>query len=186
MTRKLVVGLDGSADSTAGLRWATELAEALGAEIVAVHVLGGRPLGESRREGPVAERPVEWRLAEQHLMGDWSALCRERGVPYHTRLIHGHPVTQLINIALEEGAMMIVVGSRGLDGFSELLLGSVSHQLTQHSPVPVLVVRRPPEATKAQRDFASDGSTATVLPSCPAEPPPASMLTSSAPGAATA
>jgi nucleotide-binding universal stress UspA family protein len=36
---------------------------------------------------------------------------------------------------------MIVIGSRGLSQIKELLLGSVSHSITKHADIPILVVK---------------------------------------------
>ena len=38
-------------------------------------------------------------------------------------------------------ADLLVIGSRGLGGFKELLLGSVGHQVAQRSPCPAVIVR---------------------------------------------
>ena len=58
----------------------------------------------------------------------------------------------LIAVGGELHADLIVTGSRGLGGFGELLLGSVSHQLVQHAPVPVVVI--PPEQRKTAGSLA--------------------------------
>ena len=42
-----------------------------------------------------------------------------------------------------KGADLVVVGSRGLGGFSGLLLGSVGHHVANHAPCPVVII--PPE-----------------------------------------
>jgi len=47
----------------------------------------------------------------------------------------------IIDYARKNQFELIIVGSRGLTGFKELMLGSVSHHVVQHSPVPVLVVK---------------------------------------------
>jgi nucleotide-binding universal stress UspA family protein len=52
----------------------------------------------------------------------------------------GHPVQVLLDVADDVDADMIVVGSRGFGGFPQMLLGSTSTQLAQHSRRPVLIV----------------------------------------------
>jgi nucleotide-binding universal stress UspA family protein len=55
--------------------------------------------------------------------------------------VHGFPVEELINAGKD--ADMIVVGSRGVGGFTRLMMGSVAAQVAQHAHCPVLIV--PPE-----------------------------------------
>jgi nucleotide-binding universal stress UspA family protein len=52
--------------------------------------------------------------------------------------IEGQPAEVLIQQAAD--ASLLVVGNRGLGGFSSLLLGSVSQQVVHHTPCPVVVI----------------------------------------------
>ena len=63
----------------------------------------------------------------------------EPGVETDGRIAEGQAADVLLQEAKE--ADLIVVGNRGLGGFNSLLLGSVSHQVVQHAPCPVTVVR---------------------------------------------
>jgi|SRR5579871_15658 len=56
----------------------------------------------------------------------------------------GHPVDTITDIAREEHAGLIVMGSRGLSPWKSLLLGSVSEGVLHHAPCPVLIVRGDP------------------------------------------
>jgi nucleotide-binding universal stress UspA family protein len=57
--------------------------------------------------------------------------------------LRGAAETVLVDESRE--ADLLVVGSRGLGGFSGLLLGSVSQQCAHHAACPVVIVRAPPE-----------------------------------------
>jgi nucleotide-binding universal stress UspA family protein len=54
------------------------------------------------------------------------------------KAVHGFPVEELINASKE--ADMIVLGSRGVGGFTRLMLGSTAGQVVQHAHCPVLIV----------------------------------------------
>ena len=54
------------------------------------------------------------------------------------RGVSGLPAEAILDAAKD--ADLIVVGSRGAGGFSRLLMGSVSSQVTHHADVPVLIV----------------------------------------------
>jgi nucleotide-binding universal stress UspA family protein len=53
----------------------------------------------------------------------------------------GSPHEQLLRLAREEGAQLIVVGARGHSALERMLFGSTSRQLVREAPCPVLVVR---------------------------------------------
>jgi nucleotide-binding universal stress UspA family protein len=58
----------------------------------------------------------------------------------HTR--EGDPAEVIIEVANEQQADLIVVGSRGLTGIKRFRLGSVSNKVSHHAPCSVMIVRR--------------------------------------------
>lgn len=60
---------------------------------------------------------------------------------FDTRLQFGSPANAIIDLAKDEHFNLIVVGSRGLSGISEFLLGSVSNKISHASTIPVLIVK---------------------------------------------
>ena len=70
-----------------------------------------------------------------------SGVAKEAGVYCSYVQKSGHPYDGIIGYAAEHHPDLIVVGSRGLGGFGQMLVGSVSNYVAHHAPCPVLVVR---------------------------------------------
>jgi nucleotide-binding universal stress UspA family protein len=136
---RFVVGVDGSECARRALSWTVATAEALGAEVVAVHALGLL----THLAG--VDVPAQSQRAEvtREFEEQWCAPLASSTVARRHVLLDGNPVTALLGAADEYGADVIVVGSRGTGGFPGLQLGSTSHQLVQHSVKPVVVVPGP-------------------------------------------
>src|SRR5437867_3283584 len=134
--KRIVVGTDGSEHALRAVAWAAELAAQTGAEVTAAHAVG---LLVDTPSGPVPGWQLHDRL-RQLLEGEWTEALRTLGVELGCRLEAGSPVTALLRVAEEEDADLVVVGSRGAGGFSELHLGSTSHQVALYAHRPVTIV----------------------------------------------
>jgi nucleotide-binding universal stress UspA family protein len=140
---RILAGVDGSDNSRRALAWAILLARQFRAELVAVHAVGLlSDLGEGSPV-PSHSHMEELRLKFEQ---DWCAPVRASTVAHRFLLRDGPPVPVLVGTADDESADLIVVGTRGVGGFPELLLGSTSHHVAEHANRPVLVV--PPEARR--------------------------------------
>ncbi|WKU05298.1 universal stress protein [Micromonospora sp. HUAS LYJ1] len=149
MNRQVVVGVDGSPASLAAAEQAAHAAVLRGASLHLVHgylhPLGyGVPLNPYDLGVPApseeAQRMLERTAAE--LADRWS------GLTVQARQVAGGAGATLVEESRR--ADLVVVGSRGLGGFTGLLLGSVGAQVAAHAHCPVLVVR--PETPAGRPD----------------------------------
>jgi len=136
----LVVGMDGSDGARAALEWASRVAGATGAEVIAVEAVSVPvyPALGVEAAMPVLQESTRAQIATA--VEKWCAPLEEAAVPYRVVVREGNPAIVLEIVAREEHADAIVVGRRGAGGFARLVLGSVSSQLAHHSEVPVVVV----------------------------------------------
>ena len=137
----VLVGVDGSEASTRAVRWAAREARLRGTGLHVVHAwlwpLFRVSLGRSPTIAPGGGLQAE----ADRVLARAAATARavSPGLVVETTLAVGEAGTELLRRA--EGAQLVVVGSRGLGGFSGLLLGSTGIALSAHSPRPVVVVR---------------------------------------------
>ena len=133
----IVVGVDGSAGSTAAISWCARVAPALGARVVAV--LAFEPFIEWVPD----DDPKSWRRAAEWEVASWIEPLRDVGTPVEVVVAEGlHPVTAIADTASARAAQLIVVGTHGLGGFTKMRLGGVAVQLVHHAGLPVVLVPR--------------------------------------------
>ena len=146
----IIVGVDDSEESRGALRWALEEGRARGSQVVAIHAWRPPVMSPVMDVAPLpSAMPADFtaltetiREAAQELV---ERVVREEGgddpgVDVRPLAVEDEPANALLDAA--RGADLLVVGSRGLGGFKGLLLGSVSHQVAQHAPCPVVIHRR--------------------------------------------
>ena len=160
--RKILVPIDHSDDSHRALLWGASLAEKYGAEILLLHVLPKaveevyRP-GESAwanapasyYEGmspgsqPFGGQPIIIDLAEKARaeLHDLAVKHLKEQVSLGVKVVVGKPPEEILRVAREEVAELIVMGTHGRTGLRHLLLGSVAEEVTRHAPCPVFTVR---------------------------------------------
>lgn len=141
-TTRVVVGLDGSDGSRRALQWCIDHAGALDAEVVAVHTFSIPVMLVPERGMPelLVESDAVFREQIENELEQWCKPLRDAGTPHRSRIANGPAAKVLDDVATEEGAELIAVGRRGRGGFAELVLGSVSHQLSHHAHTPVLII----------------------------------------------
>lgn len=134
---RIIVGVDGSANGHAAAEYAAGLAAIAGAEVVAVHAAG---LLDQLDDGESV--PTEAHRAEivDRFERVWCAPLDDAGVSSRRYVRDGTPVTVLLAVAEEEDADLVVVGSRGVGANPDLLLGSTSTYVAQHSTRPVVII----------------------------------------------
>jgi nucleotide-binding universal stress UspA family protein len=140
---KLVVGIDGSDASKHALRWAIEEARLRGAEVVALYAWDAPLVTPDLAPTPELDLPgliAEGQEAALRLVkGIVDEVAGAGNVTVTPTAVEGNAVTVLVEAARD--ADLLVVGNRGRGGFAELLLGSVSQQVAQHAPCPVVIHR---------------------------------------------
>ena len=142
MAASVVCGIDDSTGSRVALRFAGWLAERLDLRLVLLHVSEVRPA----RDDPLgAYAPLASPAQESQLLAAGHTLLDEVAADEgleraSTRSVVGDPAEQIVSVAQEEDAEMVVVGSRGRGRLAAGLLGSVSSWVAAHAASPVVVV----------------------------------------------
>ena len=144
--KMILVGTDFSDISDEALRTAALYARTFGSRVLVAHVFDPTPnvppVVWSRPD--LLERSIRVEIEKairETLTGKTASLLRD--VPEVELSVCQHPSAgrALCEIAEDEGADLLILGSHGRSGLSRAFLGSVAEKVVRHAPCPVLVVR---------------------------------------------
>jgi nucleotide-binding universal stress UspA family protein len=136
--RKILIAVDGEAVSTHAAEVGVQLACCVTGEVALVHVvepaLTHAPgiaaedlLAEARKDGKGILSAVQDSISPLFAAREFIRV--------------GKPAPEILAIAKEWPADVVVVGSHGRSGIPRVLLGSVAEAVMRHAPCPVLVIR---------------------------------------------
>ncbi len=144
--KKILVPIDGSEHSLNALKYARDMAEKFGSEIILVNIQ--KPFFyESLEPEPVGSEDGSETLQEVAKKIINQGLKFLEGSPVSVKaelrpdIVTGEPAEQILFLLNNEDFDMVIMGSHGLSGIRRFLMGSVSTKVLQHSPKPVMIVK---------------------------------------------
>lgn len=143
MFHRILVAIDGSEHARRALSEAIDLARLAKAKltVISVHQRPSTLMVGGPIVPPVDFGELDLALQSEHAQLLDSALEQVPDEVSVTKVLaEGAPAPAILAQAQKDDSDLIVMGSRGRGGMASMLLGSVSHQVLQHSGVPVLVV----------------------------------------------
>jgi len=141
---KILVAIDGSAHAEKAFRHAMMLAQKFSSKVVVVHVMSPPRAGGEMGHFPVQEAVKAAFESAESMLAKFSSMAQQEfGLPVETVTAKGGGAVadEILKTADSNKVDLIVMGSRGLTGFKELVLGSVSSAVVHRSKVPVLTVK---------------------------------------------
>lgn len=141
----ILVAIDGSPPADAALAVACSLAKEYGGAAHGCLVIEGHPQLRGRHVQWMPEDQADRRREAANTSRDAEVKAALLGVKLDVAVVDGEPIDEILWVADEIGAGIIVIGSRGEPALETLLLGSVAQGVLERSHVPVLLVHDLPK-----------------------------------------
>jgi len=143
--KKILVAIDFSESSDKAFRTALFMARTFEAHLLLLHVIN-EPVDMRGFYVPhISFDRLEEEIAEGagKLMAQFCKNNLEGVSDYETLIVSGIPYQEIIQVAAQKDADLIVMGTHGRTGLDHVLFGSTAEKVVRKSPLPVLTVRLP-------------------------------------------
>jgi nucleotide-binding universal stress UspA family protein len=137
-TKKILVPLDGSANSFRGLDIAIHLARQSHGTITGLYVVG---IIKPKITEPITSLEKIFLDHAQKIMKKAKLRAAKKGILFFDRLSYGDNGKRIVEIADRENFDLVVIGSRGMGSVKEMFLGSTSNYVLHKSKRPVMIVK---------------------------------------------
>ncbi len=138
--RNIVIATDGSENTQKAISYGIKIAKISGATVHALYVVDTSSLSQSWTAGwetmyEILKNGGQKAISQVKEYGETS------GIEVKEVLLEGHPSSEIIDFAENNGIDLIVMGTLGKTGLDRFLMGSVAEKVVRNSKVPVMVVR---------------------------------------------
>ncbi|MGD6842445.1 universal stress protein [Bacillus infantis] len=138
MYKRILLAIDGSEHSERATDQAARLAELSGASIEIVYVAD---YSKAMTDVLHTQSKEGLDLARREKLLPFEEKLESLGISFSVKILHGEPGPAIVEYANSSDADLVVIGSRGLNGLQEMVLGSVSHKVVKRAECPVLIVK---------------------------------------------
>ncbi len=135
---KILVPLDGSANSFRSLDRAIYLARQYHSTITGLYVV---PMVIPNKNEPISSMEKLFLNKAANIMRRAKIKAAKSGILFKDKIMYGDCEVEIVRYAKKHNFEMIVIGSRGQSEVKEYFLGSTSNYVLHKSPMPVLIVK---------------------------------------------
>jgi nucleotide-binding universal stress UspA family protein len=156
---RILCPIDFSPASLAAASYAVSLAEKSGGLLVLLDVIEAPPYG--RLAYPEFAMPPDPVPHEERVRRAFAMAVPEEVRAWkrrEERIVWGRPASEILHLAREEHADLIVMGVQGRGAIDLALFGSTTHEVVRHANCPVLTVRLTGDAPTAKRAAKEDAA----------------------------
>ena len=135
--KRILVPVDGSELSDLAFERALGFARMVDGKVTIVNVIHDIV-------GPAGPTSVPLQIDQteiaRDLLEDYIRKTEKSGIEVDSHIRHGHPADEIVELSKEHD--IIIMGSKGHNPLSSLLLGSVAEKVVRHAFCPVMIVRQ--------------------------------------------
>jgi nucleotide-binding universal stress UspA family protein len=142
MLSKILVPVDGSENSFRALEQAIFLATKIQeAQITVLYIIEDLPSLYIYSPKIIEKLHADYKSEYTKILERCKEIAKKSGININTVLLEGNPASKIIGYSEMEKFDLIIIGSRGMGKFKEVIIGSVSNKVLHHAKCSVMLVR---------------------------------------------